>query len=639
MRVAPPDGPVIVAGVTGSIPATAELMQIVAELPLGAIVLPGLDRSLDDDARARIVRDHPEHPQSGLLRLLRTLQIDAGRVRQLAIGAGPNWRDARNKLISEVMRPSATTDAWHTLPARVDQAEANAALRNVSYLSAPNAQDEAEAIALILREAAEHSGRTAALVSPDRLLARRVAVRLEAWGIRVDDSAGRPFAKTVPGAFLDLVIDAVAKGFEPKSLMALLKHPLTRLGRSAFDIRRAARALEIAAFRTPYLGSGLDGIDAALERASQDVANGRRRGAVVARLWDEDWQLARRLVADIGAACDPLIALFGAQSAHPLATIAHAHVATAESLSAVPDQTEDGEQLWRDEAGTAGARLFTGLLDRDLPAPELKAQDYPDFYRTLVVNEAVRPQIPTHPRIFIWGPFEARLLQPDVVILGSLNDGTWPEAADPGPWLNRPMRRDLGLPSPEEQIGYAAHDFSQMLGAETVYLTRSETVDGDPAVPSRWILRLQTVLAKLAISDVLEPDKPWLNWARARDAIAAPRQIRRPEPRPALSLRPRRLSVSAVETWIANPYAIFADRVLRLSALPPLGNDPDAGLRGSVVHEALGPLCRATSLSTASRSRRGPHRDFAAGLLRTQCTPSHRCVLDLAISTFCAVVW
>ena len=588
LRLQPPTGPVIVAGVTGSIPATAVLMETVSRLADGAIVLPGFDRTLDTEDRTLIARDHPEHPQSGLIRLLGSLEIDAGQVRELQTGLVSSIYACRNLLVGETMRPSATTDQWYALPERFDEAEVRNALCDVNYLSASSAQDEAEAVALILREAVEHPGRTAALVSPDRLLARRVAIRLESWGIRVDDSAGRPFAKTVPGAFLDLVIDTIAKDFEPKSLMALLKHPLMRLGRPAFDIRRAARALEIAAFRTPYLGRGLDGVDAALERASQDVANGKRRGAVVGRIWQEDWDLARQLVHDLIVAYAPLAELFASFDMHPLATLAQAHITVGEALSAIPDQTDDGEQLWRDEAGAAGAQLFTGLLDSDLPAPELAAQDYPDFYRALVANEAVRPHIPTHPRVFIWGPFEARLLQPDVVVLGSLNDGTWPEAADPGPWLNRPMRRDLGLPSPEEQIGYAAHDFTQLLGAKTVYLTRSETVDGDPAVPSRWILRLQTVLAKLGISDVLEPSLPWLNWARGRDLIETPRQIKRPEPRPALTLRPRRLSVSAIETWIANPYAIFADRILKLSALPRLGEDPDAGLRGSVVHEALG---------------------------------------------------
>ena len=227
-------------------------------------------------------------------------------------------------------------------------------------------------------------------------------------------------------------------------------------------------------------------------------------------------------------------------------------------------------------------------LSQQLAIPLQLAADYPEFYRTLAREVAVRPHIPTHPRIFIWGPFESRLLQPDIVVLGSLNEGTWPEAADPGPWLNRTMRRDLGLPAPEQQIGYAAHDFSQLLGAETVYLTRSQMIEGDPTVPSRWLLRLDAVLARLGISDCLESEQPWLAWAQNRDRIDAPHRISRPEPRPPLELRPRRLSVSSIETWIANPYALFAERILKLDALAPLGGEPAARLRGSVVHEALG---------------------------------------------------
>ena len=102
---------------------------------------------------------------------------------------------ARARLINEAMRPAATTHVWHRLGETIKSDDARTAFEGVHRLTAPSAQDEAEAIALIMRHAAEVPGKTAALVSPDRLLARRVAIRLESWGIRVDDSAGRPFVK------------------------------------------------------------------------------------------------------------------------------------------------------------------------------------------------------------------------------------------------------------------------------------------------------------------------------------------------------------------------------------------------------------------------------------------------------------
>jgi ATP-dependent helicase/nuclease subunit B len=586
--VTPPNGPVIVAGVTGSVPATVELMTAVARLPLGAIVVPGLDMHLDAESWAAI-GEHPEHPQFGAYKLLAALGVERDAVQLLPGAAVSPARSGREALIAEALRPSGTTGRWQHYIEVTDASVAKGALAGVSLIEAPSAQDEAEAIALILREAAETPGRTAALVSPDRLLARRVGVRLEAWGIRIDDSAGRPFAKTPPGTFLDLAISAAADDFAPPAVMALLKHPLTRLGLDAFAVRRAARALEIAAFRDIYLGRGLDGISGALARAEEKVTEGRRRQAAVRRLWPDDWRGAEDLVARLHVAFAPLLAVFAQKGQQSLQTIAAAHVAAAEALCRLPeDEAEDGGlPLWREEAGAAASAFFSGLIDPQLPALHIAAGDYADLYRSLIVGQNVRPRVAVHPRLHIWGPFEARLQQTDVVILGSLNDGTWPEASDPGPWLNRPMRKELGLPSPEQEIGYSAHDFTSLLGAARVYLTRAEKIDGVPTVPSRWLMRLQALLAGLKVTGALQPDQPWLGWARARDRAGPRDRIHAPDPRPPLALRPRKMSVTRIEAWLKNPYEIFARDILKLDRLPTLGADPDAALRGSVVHDIL----------------------------------------------------
>lgn len=615
LRETPPVGPVIVAGVTGSIPATVELMRAVAALPHGAIVLPGLDMTLDAQSWDAIAPDnldasrHPEHPQYGLKRLLDSLGIARDSVSVLA-GTTPDTASAaRLALITEAMRPASTTARWHGYiqSATDDASDIHAGLEGLSLIEAPTQQDEAEAIALILREALETPGRTAALVSPDRLLARRVAVRLEAWGIAVDDSAGRPFAKTVPGAFLDLIVDVVAKDFAPAELMALLKHPLTRLGLDPFAVRRAGRALELAAFRTAYLGRGFDGIVDALNRAQADVRAASSRGATeavesermvrfrhpaVRRLFEEDWQGAADLVGRLRLAVVPMANAVRLRGAQPLRTFAAAHLAVAEAISdtgtrAGADEPPAPSPLWSGEAGSAALAFFTALLDPNMPSPEIEAADYADLYRGLIARENVRPRVPVHPRLSIWGPFEARLQQPDVLVLGSLNDGTWPESADPGPWLNRPMRKTLGLPSPEEAIGYAAHDFSSFLGARRVVMTRAEKVEGVPTVPSRWLLRLKALLDGMDATDQLKPEQPWLSWARQRDAVIETGRIAPPEPRPPVSMRPRRMSVSRVETFIANPYAIFAKDILKLEPMDVLGAAPGASLRGSVIHEAL----------------------------------------------------
>ena len=398
---------------------------------------------------------------------------------------------------------------------------------------------------------------------------------------------------------LDLAIEAAAKRFEPVALVSLLKHPLCRLGMPAAELRRAARALELAAFRTPYFGQGLDGVAAALERAQADMREGKRRHRAVRNLRADDWRAARKLVNELGRVFRPLEALFQSSAKTALCTIAKAHVEAAQAL-AMPGSDGQAASLWQGEAGEQAAKFFATLLDGNVPAPEMAAADYPEFYRSLVADESIRPRGAAHPRIAIWGPFESRLQQPDVVILGSLNEGTWPQAADPGPWLNRPMRAALGLPAPEERIGDAAHIFTSLLGVGQVYLTRAAKIDGVPTVPSRWLLRLQALLGGLG--HTAKPDRPWLAWAQARNAPAGPaRPVRAPEPRPPLALRPRKLSVTTIEKWIANPYAIFAQRILELEPLPAARAPARCGAARPDRARGARPLRRALSAALAGR--------------------------------------
>lgn len=595
----PPKAPYIVAGVTGSIPATVALMRAVLALPHGAIVLPALDLDSDDESFDAIApadkkqTAHPEHPQFGLRRLLDQLGVSRRDVRALPGAKASATTEKRNAFIREAMRPSATTARWHEYTASTNPSEIKSALTGVSLIEAPSAQDEAEVVSLILREAIETPGHTAALVSPDRLLARRVAIRLQAWGIRVDDSAGRPFAKTVPGTFLNLVAGVVVNDFAPADVMALLKHPLCRLGMKSFDVRRFGRALEIAAFRAPYIGRGPEGIAAALKKCESDRLEKKRRHRAAERLWDEDLAGAADLVARLTQAFAPLTAIYEMPGRHALAAFAEAHSQTAELLCTLNDDDPgfqtDINPLWQGDAGATASSFFLELKDPGLPAIMILAADYADLYQSLLARENVREHTAVHPRVTIWGASEARLQQPDVLILGSLNEGTWPKAAETGAWLNRPMRQELGLPSPEEETGRAAHDFISLLGADRVYLTRAQKVKGVPTVPSRWVMRMTALLDGFDLRDQLKPETPWLEWARARDAIDDTKRIkiRQPAPVPPIDVRPRRMSVTRVEDWITNPYAIYARDILKLEPLPPLGAAPDQSVRGALVHDVL----------------------------------------------------
>ena len=591
IRQAPPAGPVIVAGVTGSIPATVELMQAVAALENGAIVLPGLDLGLDEDSWTAIAPGHPEHPDFGLKKLLQTLEVSRSDIRLVAGSEPSPTLSARSGFISEAMRPTETTANWHDWVLATNRNAIAGGFADVSLIEAANPQEEAEAIALIMREVAEHEDKTAALVTPDRLLARRVAIRLEAWGIRVDDSAGRPFAKTVPGAFLELVVDAISKRFAPVATMALLKHPLARFGLSAREVRFAARALELAVFRTTYIGSGLQDLFAALERAKREAVSGERRDPAAKRLWEEDWERAGDLLRRLVEASAPLLAAFADRNQLPLKEMAQHHAALAEAASCLTkEEIAAGAEppLYSGEAGQTAAGFFTELLACADTSPEISAIDYPDLYRSLIATlSPVIPRVPKHPRLSIWGAMESQLLSADAIILGSLNETTWPDTTDPGPWLNRPMRAELGLPAPEEDIGREARGFVSLLGAESVYLTRAKKVDGVPSVPSRWLMRMSALLSGLELEAALQPVEPWLEWARSRDNAEEGPAATRPEPRPPVAARPRRISVSGIERWIANPYAVYASEILKLKVLPKLGGEPDAALKGKILHEAM----------------------------------------------------
>ncbi|MEO1280314.1 MAG: double-strand break repair protein AddB [Pseudomonadota bacterium] len=624
LRDAPPPGPVIVAGVTGSIPATVELMQAVLTLPQGAVVLPGFDRLMDDESwealnpqaetgdldatlngsppppTATMPSPHPDHPQFALRRLLDQLDAKRCDVNELSTHVDEDLI-ARGAFISEAMRPTATTEHWYTWLAetRKDASTVRAGLENVHLIEAAHALEEAEAISLILREAVETPGQRIALVTPDRLLARRIAIRLAAWNIRVDDSAGRPFAKTVPGAFLDLVVETMNQKFAPAALMALLKHPLCRLGLPARDIRLAARAVELLAFRAVYTGSGLDGVRAALHRVDTADAEGVRLSRAARALNDEAREAAHALIDQLVAAFAPLVALYDETDPQSISACVTAHAAVAEALCQLPvEETDDEEEdigddappspLYAGEAGATAAKLLGELISAGGDGPTIAPRDYADLYAALVSGNNVLPRVAVHPQISILGVMEARLLDADVMVLAGLNDGTWPDHADPGPWLNRPMRKAIGLPDLEEKIGYAAHDFTSFLSAPKVYLTRAKKTDGVPTVPSRWLMRIQALLRGLDLEDALATDQPWIAWARQRDEVGDQRiSVSAPQPCPPITARPRRMGVSKIETWMANPYAIYAQSILGLDRLPDLGHAPDASLRGTIIHAAM----------------------------------------------------
>lgn len=554
----PPEEPVWAAGLTGSIPSIVRLLRVVAGLRNGMVILPGLDASLSNDVWDSLDDSHPQAGLAGLLANMSARREDVAAWDSVAdVPAG------RVSLLSKALLPAQALHAWR-------QPWQPVAL-NLQRLVSADQQEEAAAIAMVLRDALQTSNTRAALVTPDRDLAARVSAELLRWGVVADDSAGEPLADSPPAVFLRLVMRAVADGFSPISLLSMLKHPLAAAGLAPVECRSAARTLELAALRGPKPAPGLTG----LRRVTEHAPAG-----------------CRDFVTRLEHCVAPLLRIMANAAVSPAAAIT-ALTAASEAL-ATTDQVTGPDRLWTGEEGNALATLLTEAIEAIGSLPDQKPGDLPRLLDALLVGAVVRSrralrgrmEAEEHPRIFIWGLLEARLQSVDLIVLGSLAEGVWPPTTDPGPWMSRPMRRNCGLPSPEMAIGQAAHDFaSAICAAPVAVLSCPRRRDNAPTVPSRWLARMSAFLDGHSIT---LPEHPASHWVQMLDQPAgAPIPATPPRPCPAVALRPRRLSVTEVETWLTDPYAIYAKHVLRLRSLDPLEQSTDAANYGSLVHAGL----------------------------------------------------
>ncbi|MES2444636.1 MAG: double-strand break repair protein AddB [Pseudomonadota bacterium] len=562
-RAAPPEGFVCAAGITTSAPAIARLLRVVAGLPQGMVVLPGLATAISDaeweslgpherDAGSgRRRRSIETHPQFHLKLLLDRMGVHRSEFDSWRGSSEHDAAPARSKAIASAMQPAELTRGWTVLPA------AERRLSGVRALEVATPAEEAQAIALALREVLETPGRTAALVTPDRALARRVAAHCARWGIAVDDSAGQALAVLPPGTLLLALAEAGSQAFAPLPLLTLLKHPLV-MAEDRLAWLEGVRSLD-RALRGPRPGPGLAGVDRHL--AEQDGRDGHLRRE--AERW---WPAARDLLA-------PLEAVFAA-GAQPVADLLSALRETAQALG--------GDAMWARAEGRAAADLLDSLEREAAEGPPVaEPASLAPMLRTLMDEVAVRPPQGGHPRLAILGLIEARLQTADLMILGGLNEGVWPGLPAPDPWLAPRIRAELKLPGLERRIGLSAHDLAGALGAPEVLLTRARRDASAPTIASRFWLRLEALSGGLDRADDLA------RWLRAIDDPGAHAPADRPEPSPPVAERPKAISVTEVDRLKADPYAFYARKMLRLSALDPVDADPSAAWRGTAVHAVL----------------------------------------------------
>ncbi|WP_170391399.1 double-strand break repair protein AddB [Ruegeria arenilitoris] len=576
---APPQHPVILAGSTGSRGTTLMLMQAVARLPQGALILPGYDFDQPAHVWERLdsAMTSEDHPQYRFRKLMTELGIGPDQIASWTPDQPPS--PARNRLVSLALRPAPITDAWMSEGPQLR--DLDAATRNITLVEAQSPRAEALAIALRLRQAAE-TGQTAALITPDRMLTRQVSAALDRWNILPDDSAGLPLQLSPPGRFLRHVAGLFARRLDAEALLTLLKHPLCH---SAGD--RGAHLLHSRDLELHLRRNGPPFPDSA-----------SLTGFAVEKDVPDAWALW--LIRNF---CNQQIS-----GTLPLTDWVQRLRDLAEAIASAG--TDGAGELWDKNAGQAALAVISGLADEAEHGGEMTALDFADLLGALLAGQEVRDRDAPHPRIMIWGTLEARVQGADLLILGGLNEGSWPEAPAPDPWLNRQMRDRAGLLLPERRIGLSAHDFQQAIGATEVWLTRAVRSDDAETVPSRWLNRLTNMLQGLpdqggraALEQMRDRGKTWLRWSEMLEQAPRIAAAPRPSPRPPVAARPRRLSVTEIKRLIRDPYAIYAKHVLRLKPLDPLVQAPDALLRGIVIHEILEHFVKDSVLDGALLTR------------------------------------
>ncbi len=540
------DRPVIAAGSTGSLPATARLLKAIAALPRGAVVLPGLDTTLSARQHEMLLDgvNTEGHPQYVLLRLLRMLDAAVVDVEELA-GDAP-----RTAIVRHALAPADETREWNQRRNRVE-AEVERAFRGVGIIAAPNADIEARAIALATRQAVA-DGETVGIVSRDQTLARRIVAELKRFEIEVDDPAGTPLFQSAAGRLARQVLAVAIGQWAPVDTVALLRNKAVVLDLGRDETRRRANALDLR-LRRERASPGLAGLRELTDREDLLVLLDRLGDAIqpVCDLLETALVDARRLVASVMDAVDRLID--GAE------------------MPGLPELRN-----W--------ATALTALDDGGAPfAPEnLEA-----VLAALMAGEKVLQVERRRDDVHIWGELEARLMNPDLMILAGVNEDIWPGPADPGPWLSRAMRVAVGLAPPERQQGQAAHDWEMALGNSRVLVAYAQRLGTSPALPSRLVQRLDAFIGTAEAKALRQRGSRWLRDAQALDYVPPPRPAARPLPQPPAAVRPRRISVTEVETLMRSPYDLYARHILRLNPLEPLGTEPSARERGTMIHRVF----------------------------------------------------
>ncbi len=537
---------IVIAGISVGYQSVLELIKSVLEFENGEVYLYGLDKYLSNEDWELIDQSHPQYELKTLLSYLNINRFD---IKNYINPHNPE----REKFISEVMLPAKATANWRKLKLGSYGADA---LKGLSFIDCADDKQEALSIALILRETLTVPEKTAALITTDRNLARRVASELERWNIKIDDSAGKPLHLTPLGIFMRLIAQVVKGKCSDSLLLTLAKNPFVRLSKEPLALIKDVRNWEYQE-RMPSFSEDEKTIDSKT------------------CIWMNELKQALQPLYELYQ--EPKISFY---------SLLKTHLEVAQNLCS--DNNTNGEiLLWKSDEGKNAADFFSLLLQQADVIKEIEPEQYLALLTILMSSKTIRYSYGMHPRLKILGPIEARFNRFDTVIVGAVNEGFWPEIPSSDPWLSRPMKSTINMPLPEKNIGVLCADFCQFMCADTVYVTRAERSNSAPTNKSRWLLRTEIVLRACEIEPELLKNDKYVQLARILDTPIKSEKIMPPAPKPPVVARPRTLSASSVETLMRDPYEVYAKRILKLKPLNDLEETLDAREYGNIVHKVL----------------------------------------------------
>lgn len=576
-EINPPKHPVIIAGSTGAIPATRELMRVVSRLQKGAIILPGLDKQMGK--AWDFIKNEEGHPQRILHDTIAHIGVVRDEVRNWPDDdITPDYLKARRIILNEALTPKDATADWLNRVNEIGKENIKKGLEGISLIKAESEDEEANAIAIEMRKTLEEDGKTCVLITPNQDITRRVCSKMAKWNIRLDNSSGMSISETSLGIYFELVMKILGDNSEPNALVALLNHPNTNFGMDKWELRLAASELEIEFLRCARRDYCLNDL---LKRIEDEEAYN------LAKHEDNKpkYEKSKNLVLNIIKTFEEI----GDFTGNNVTDVAQYFLTACEAIAKSDDI--EGDIIWKGQSGNAAASFFNDVFEHGhlYGAPNLEKGL--EIIASLMVKIVVRP-INAHPRLAILGPLEARLLRYDKYILAGLDEGVWPKPPDIDPFLSRPMRKELGLQARDLRISLSAHDFAQMAANPNVIITSCAKRGGSPAVLSRWLWRIITLtngaMGKEEAKKELDKGAESLKLARQ---IAPKKDDKKydvaPKPKPPIDARPNEFSATQIETWIRDPYKIYAQKILNLRELDPIGGEVSSKERGTAIHAAM----------------------------------------------------